>query len=170
MKSLIACMITGLLFGARIVAAAPEVGQAAPKIAVGEWLSGELKGAGPFAGKTVVLEFWATWCRPCWAVIPHMNKLVEKFAGDDVVFVSMSHEKREIVERFRTAITMKARVALDQNDETSRSYSVETIPFMYLIDPNGYVRWKGHPAAFSEEQMTTYLSSIRPPESGAAAK
>jgi thiol-disulfide isomerase/thioredoxin len=51
-------------------------------------------------GKAVVLEFWATWCGPCAAAIPHMNKLADEFAGKPVQFIAITAEKQDAVDRF----------------------------------------------------------------------
>ncbi|MBI2839746.1 MAG: TlpA family protein disulfide reductase [Acidobacteria bacterium] len=154
-----------------VFAAGPEVGATAGRIEVGEWVSGEIRGAGAFAGKAVILEFWATWCGPCRAILPHMNTLVEKFASDDVVFVSMTDEDREKVAAYMAKFTMKARVAIDKDGATHQSYGIETIPYLYIIDPTGVVRWRDHPGRLSEELLSQYLKSSasqRFPEASAA--
>jgi len=46
------------------------------------------------AGKAVVLEFWATWCGPCIAAIPHLNDLAAKFENRPVVFLAVTDEAR----------------------------------------------------------------------------
>ncbi len=152
-------------------AAGPEVGAAAGRIEIGEWVSGEIRGAGAFAGKSVILEFWATWCGPCRAILPHMNGLVDKFASDDVVFVSITDEGREKVAAYMAKFAMKARVAIDKDGATHQSYGIETIPYMYIIDPTGVVRWRDHPARLSEEMLSQYLKSFasqRLPEASVA--
>jgi len=52
------------------------------------------------AGKAVVLEFWATWCAPCVAAIPHLNELATQFKDRPVVFLSVSDETPSVVEAF----------------------------------------------------------------------
>lgn len=141
-------------------AGGPEVGATAGRIEIGEWVSGEMRGAGAFAGKTVILEFWATWCGPCRAILPHMNSLVEKFASDDVVFVSITDEDRAKVAPYMMKFTMKARVAIDKEGATHQSYGIETIPYLYIIDPTGVVRWRDHPGRLSEEMLSQYLKSF----------
>ena len=137
----------------------PEVGALAPRIEISQWLSGEIKGAGPLAGKTVILEFFATWCRPCWAAVPHMNDLVEKFASDNVIFISMSDEKPEVIASRVGMMGIKARVVLDQENATHKAYEIESIPTLVLIDQSGIIRWMGHPMTFTEEMLTAFLKN-----------
>ena len=63
-------------------------GRRAPPMYVAQWLNGRPDAA----GKVVVLDFWATWCAPCRASIPHMNVLADQFR-EDVVCVGLSDEK-----------------------------------------------------------------------------
>jgi len=161
----VAMVLMALVAASATAAAAgiPEVGSLAPRIEIGQWLSGEIKGSGPLAGKTVVLEFFATWCRPCWAAIPHMNKLVDRFASDDVLFISMSHEDVERVASFMGRIGMKTRVVLDRGGQTHEAYMIQTIPFMVLIDNTGIIRYQGHPMALSEAQFESFLKGQNQP-------
>lgn len=83
-------------------ARALDFGLQAPEISPQELISG---GEGNFdasvlEGKAVVLEFWATWCGPCVDAIPHWNQLVEEFADENVVFLSITDEGRRTVRRF----------------------------------------------------------------------
>ena len=65
-----------------------------------------------FQGKAVVLDFWATWCGPCIAAIPHWNQLATQFRGKPVVFVSVTDENRETIERFLTKKPIEGIVGL----------------------------------------------------------
>src|ERR1035441_9507322 len=48
-------------------------------------------------GKVVVLDFWATWCGPCVAAIPHWNDLAKQFHDKPVVFLAISNEDEPLV-------------------------------------------------------------------------
>src|SRR5215469_4401406 len=68
-------------------AAGPAVGEKPPLLQADELLQapGDAKvDAESLRGKVVILEFWATWCGPCVAAIPHMNELAEKFINQPV--------------------------------------------------------------------------------------
>ena len=78
----------------------PSVGQPAPPIEVGEWISGRPEGEDAFAGRNVILEFWGTHCGPCISAIPHLNELASTYGGPETLFVSLSPEDAPTIERF----------------------------------------------------------------------
>ena len=90
MKKLIPLLSAALMSAALVSAQAEhalKIGDAAPPLKVGKWIKGEPVKAVE-AGKLHVLEFWATWCGPCVAAIPHVSELQKKHA--DVVFIGVN--------------------------------------------------------------------------------
>ncbi|WP_416212785.1 TlpA disulfide reductase family protein [Paenibacillus donghaensis] len=57
-----------------------------------------------FRGKTVVMNFWATWCRVCQAEVPHMEKLYRDQSDQDVVVLSANATSRERKYRYRREV------------------------------------------------------------------
>jgi len=147
----------------------PKIGSAAPPISIREWVTGEIKGPNPFRNKTVILEFWATWCAPCIAAIPHLNSLADKFASKDVVFVSITSEEPTLVENFLARKMMKSFVVLDKLvgdvGATQKAYGVTGIPHTFLIDKRGILRWHGHPNNLTEKLLEQYFASGKVPSS-----
>ena len=82
-------------------------GKTAPDLTVTD-LKGKPVTLSAFKGKTVLLDFWTTWCGPCRADGPALDKLYGKYGGKDLMIVGISvSEERETVENFlniRTAI------------------------------------------------------------------
>jgi thiol-disulfide isomerase/thioredoxin len=97
------------------------------------------------SGKTIVLEFWGTWCRPCIMSIPHINEMVEKSANDSVIFISVSKEEPSKVSKFLESKEIKSYVAIDLNSLTNINYKISSIPKAYVIDSFGRIIWEGHP-------------------------
>ena len=78
-------------------------GSPAPALSVAKWVKGEpLKGFE--SGRIYVVEFWATWCGPCVATIPHLTELQARYADKGVTVVGVTSEdpnnRIEKIERF----------------------------------------------------------------------
>lgn len=116
---------------------------AAPEIKAGYWLNSEPLTLAGLRGKVVVLEFWATWCPPCRASIPHLIRLNQEYKDKGVVFVSLTDEPRPTVEPFVKEMRMD--YAIGGDSPSSGAYGVDGIPTAFVISPAGRVVWEGHP-------------------------
>ena len=98
----------------------PQVGEPAPAIELEGLLHAPEGAPAPnelgwddLKGNVVVLEFWATWCGPCIAAIPHLNALTEEFKGKPVRFISVTDEDETKVRKFLEKRTMSSWIGLD---------------------------------------------------------
>jgi cytochrome c biogenesis protein CcmG/thiol:disulfide interchange protein DsbE len=64
-------------------------GKPAPALTLKEWMNAKPMTLADLKGKIVVLDFWATWCGPCIASIPHTNALAKKYANQGVVIIGV---------------------------------------------------------------------------------
>jgi thiol-disulfide isomerase/thioredoxin len=130
------------------------VGDPAPKLEVQSFVMGDaLKGF--VKDKIYVVEFWATWCGPCRATIPHLTELQKKHK--DVVFIGVSvwEQNQAEVKPFvaKMGDKMDYRVALDTakgNDgkmaqNWMKAAEQDGIPTAFIINGEGKVAWIGHP-------------------------
>jgi len=131
-----------------------RVGDKAPEIKIGEWLQPET--AVDFSGKLVLLDFWATWCRPCVASIPKLNEEVGKY-GDKIRFISITNETSDRVKPFLAQKSMKSSVVCDDKNTTFKTYGVASIPTVFLIDGSGTIIWRGHPGYMSDEMLEAFI-------------
>lgn len=115
-----------------------------------------------YRGQVVVLEFWATWCGPCLELLPHMNKMVEAFAGKPVHFISVTDESREDVESFLKQHPMKAEIGLDPQEAAFRAFGVRSRPEVYVIDPYGRLWLKIHPSFLYKSDIEEALKAPPP--------
>ena len=115
----------------------------APDIAALE-LTGKRFRLSDFRGKYIVLDFWATWCAPCLAAIPHLRQTFETFkTRDNFVLISLSVDQNiELVRGFaKTNILPGVQGFLDREaiDRAAQEYSLRGIPALMLIGPDGKV-------------------------------
>lgn len=103
-------------------------------------LDGERANLRDFEGKTIFLNFWATWCPPCIAEMPNIQKLYDDFqAEEDVVFVMLSLDEDP----------EKARAFMDRKEFSMPVYFLSgrqpgvynstVVPTTYVISPEGYI-------------------------------
>jgi thiol-disulfide isomerase/thioredoxin len=133
--------------------AAKDIGDAAPSLTIREWLKGQPVDLAAGKGKNIfVLEFWATWCGPCRANIPHLTELQRKYKDKGVVVMGITAEDSEVVKPFVNQMgdKMDYTIAVDDRVTTTRDYmqafGAEGIPYAAVIDKNGIIAWHGHPA------------------------
>ena len=113
-----------------------------PKVEAQTWLTP----LPDLSNKVVIIDFWATWCGPCVASIPHMNKLAEKFK-DNVVALAISDEPASTITSFieRRKISFGSIVGSDQRRRMMSAFAPRGIPHCAIMSPDGVVRWQGHP-------------------------
>lgn len=115
-----------------------------------------------FNNKFKVLEFWATWCRPCLKAIPHLNKLQNKYKDRNIVFLSFTYQKPEETLKTLQKVKFETIVVSDQTRKTQRSLKVENngtlpIPRTVLIDDENKIVWYGSPEKLTEKIIEKFL-------------
>jgi thiol-disulfide isomerase/thioredoxin len=147
-----------------------KVGDPAPKLQVGKWLQGEpVKDFQP--GKAYIVEFWATWCGPCRASIPHLNEIYNRFKDKGLVVIGQNVWERDEsqVEPFiqKMGDKMTYRVALDDKEGSEQGKMAETwmtaagqrgIPAAFLVDTQGKIAWIGHPMTLKDSVIEEVLA------------
>jgi uncharacterized protein (TIGR03435 family) len=162
MSALAACLTAVVLVAASSsLAADPAVGQPAPPLKLDRILQapdGAVATWEALRGKAVVLEFWATWCGPCVAAIPHLNELAEQFKDQPVQFIAITAEEEDVVKPFLQKRPIRAWIGLDADKATSEAYEVTSIPRTILVDKKGRVAAVTHPAAVTPQVLEDLLA------------
>jgi len=122
------------------------INQTAPNFKL-KTLDGKEVQLSDYRGKKVILNFWATWCPPCKAEIPHMEKYYKKQAKDDgveilAVNLTKSDKDEEYIRDFVKSYDMTYPVLLDEDGEQQKQYEIVTIPTTFFIDKNGRIQKK----------------------------
>jgi thiol-disulfide isomerase/thioredoxin len=152
-------LVCGLVCVGILVAApamALKLGDPAPPINVDKWVKGGPVDLAAVKGKNVVVvEFWATWCGPCKASIPHLSKLQKEHKADGLLVVSISSadENEEVVTKYVKSMgdRMDFVVAYEnkKSAKTDKAYlepfKIDGIPAAFVIDKQGNLVWQGHP-------------------------
>ena len=137
------------------------VGDAAPPLAVKEFVKGEP--VKEFTkGKVYVIEFWATWCGPCIKAIPHVSELQAKHKAVTFIGVDVMERADDEVKAFvkKMGDKMSYRVAIDKPDgDEDNGVMAKTwleasyqqgIPCSMIVDAAGKIAWIGHPMELDE--------------------
>ena len=138
------------------------VGDKAPKLQIGEWVKGEpVESFEP--GKVFVVEFWATWCGPCIAGMPHLSEVQKRFKdkGVTVIGVNVWDDPANVApfladqggdEKMQYTVAIEKKIAgaeVESGEMTARwmdPAGQSGIPCAFIIDKQGRVAWIGHPA------------------------
>lgn len=127
-----------------------------------EALSGETVTLSALRGKLVILDFWASWCKPCTRTLPRLDELVVRLADRDVVLLAISLDRTEKAAReYAATHDLSAnRVlygSLDEVRVVKDLYGVVGIPRTFVIDREGFVRFSGGPSGVTEELVAPWL-------------
>ena len=133
-------MVKGTIFAIRNLA----IGKPVPTV-ISKDLDDKKVELSGLRGKVVVLDFWATWCGPCRAMIPHSNELIKKMKDKPFVLVSVSSDaKKETLTEFLKKNEMPWTHWWEGTGDTTLSqvWGVSGIPTIYVIDAKGVIRHK----------------------------
>jgi cytochrome c biogenesis protein CcmG/thiol:disulfide interchange protein DsbE len=110
-------------------------------------------------GKVLLVDFWASWCLPCKAVIPAMNDLHQELQAKGVEVLAINvDERRRNAEAFLAETPHTLRVLLDAKMTAADAFQVRQIPTAFLIDRAGVIRYTHE--GYTVETIGTFRSEI----------
>ncbi len=114
------------------------VGSSAPEFALAD-LDGNHHRSSDFRGRTLLLNFWATWCGPCRKDLRSLQRLQEKHRGSDLAVMSVIDGSSEQAKSLLDARQVDYPTLLDEGSSTFSSYGVMEVPTTIVIDENGVI-------------------------------
>ncbi|MCS7050536.1 MAG: TlpA family protein disulfide reductase [Thermomicrobium sp.] len=142
-----------------LAAQALTVGSPAPNFRLPRLDGGEIQ-LSDLRGRPVLVNFWASWCAPCRAEMPALQRVAQEFEPAGLVVIGINQlEDAQTVRRFVDEFGVSFAIALDADGTVSRDWRVYGIPQTYLLDADGTIRkaWVGPVTA---ESVTRALQEL----------
>jgi len=115
-----------------------------------------------YRGSVVILDFWATWCKPCTTTFPQIHALEREFADRGVVLLVVSLDKSAqrardhlVANGFPTENVLWG--SLEAARDVKALYGVIGIPHTLIIDRTGIIRFSGYPTKVDADRITPWL-------------
>ena len=141
---------------------APQEGFQAPDFELNT-LNGEQVLLSDLRGKTILLNFWATWCPPCRSEMPAMQQVYMDYEQDGFVILAVNNlqqDRRENVESFIHEENLTFPVLLDNSGSVSTAYQVHSMPTSFFIDPEGIIQEHVIGGPMSEALLRTRVENL----------
>lgn len=115
------------------------------------------------SGKVVLVDFWASWCGPCKASFPAMNRLHDKYAAKGLVIVAIGvDDDEEKFKAFASKMGAKFSVVHDSQHKAAAAFDPPTMPSSYLVDRKGVIRHvhSGFKGAKTEAEYAAEIEAL----------
>jgi thiol-disulfide isomerase/thioredoxin len=140
-RSLLSALLPLALLATASVSLALEEGDRAPDFQARSVAGDAQVVLHELRGKVVLVDFWASWCAPCNAAMPQLEKLSKEFPADQFVVLGVNVDKK--LDDARRALERRSVSYANASDPTGglpKRFGLETMPTSYLIDQDGFVR------------------------------
>ncbi|MES9968701.1 MAG: TlpA disulfide reductase family protein [Candidatus Thiodiazotropha sp.] len=119
-----------------------------------------------YRGKVVLLDFWASWCVPCRASFPWMNRIQSRYKQQGLVVIAVNLDKdRKMADSFLSKTKAEFTLVFDPKGEVASEYGLQGMPASFLIDGQGHIL-ESHVGFFEsekaqrEQQIKKLLNSL----------
>jgi thiol-disulfide isomerase/thioredoxin len=91
-----------------------------------------------YAGKVVIVDFWASWCAPCRRSFPWLNTMHDRYSDDGLVILAVNMDQdRGAADRFLAEYPARFAVVFGEGETLARDFDVVAMPSSYLIGRDG---------------------------------
>jgi cytochrome c biogenesis protein CcmG, thiol:disulfide interchange protein DsbE len=130
----------------------PMVGVHAPSFTRPGVVGGGTLSTEAAKGKVLVVDFWATYCKPCEKEFPALQALVDKHGGKLIVYGLSEDESTEGIAAFVKKTGVSFPIGWDQGNSISQRYRLDKMPTSYVVDKKGIIRFVRGGYTEGEEQ------------------
>ncbi len=116
-----------------------------------------------FAGRPLIINYWATWCGPCRIEMPHLQNTFEAHQDDGLAILALDQDETvPEVEEFFDEFGLTFTALMDEGNQTSQNYGVgRTLPTTFFINPDGEIT-AIHRGPMTQGQIDGYLEDTLP--------
>jgi peroxiredoxin len=138
------------------------LGQLRPDFELGD-MNGNTVFAADFDGKILLLNFWATWCKPCIEEMPMLTRLQHSYADRGVQIVGIALDDARKAREFATGLAINYPILVGSTDTVlaGRRYGNRSgmLPYSVLVDADGIVRW-AYLGALDQEELEAQIKAL----------
>ena len=141
MRLLACALLFALCASPHAEALKPWTGGAAPALELAD-LDGGMHRLADYRGKTVLVNFWATWCAPCRAEMPSIERLRRSMEGRPFAVLAVNvAESNRVARDFADKLPVTFTVLLDRDGRAARAWGARVLPASYVVGPDGRIRY-----------------------------
>lgn len=138
------------------------VGNPLPPIALEGFSQTPAKGFEDFSGRAVMFEFFAYWCGPCAASVPHVNEIQQAWGPKGLSVIGVTDESPELTEPWIAEHKAEYAYAYDKGGALQRHFGIDSIPRAVIVDASGTVLFNGHPSAVDDVLLAKAVAGALP--------
>jgi thiol-disulfide isomerase/thioredoxin len=144
-------------------ALAPWPGGATPPLALAA-LDGSRHRLADYRGRVVLVNFWATWCGPCRAEMPSIERLRRSLEHEPFAVLAVNvSEDAGAVRAFAARVEMGFPLLLDRNGQVTRAWRARALPMTFIVGPEGRIRYQAIGARdWSAPEIRSTLRALMP--------
>ncbi|HEU5133508.1 MAG TPA: TlpA disulfide reductase family protein [Steroidobacteraceae bacterium] len=89
-------------------------------------------------GRVVIVDFWASWCKPCRRSIPWLNTMRERYGANGLTIIGVNVDaERSDADKFLRDVPIEFEIVFDPNGELAKQFKVQGMPSSYVFDRTG---------------------------------
>jgi thiol-disulfide isomerase/thioredoxin len=127
----------------------------------GKEINGDSINLSDFKGKYVLLDFWASWCKPCRAGNPELKKLYLEYRDKGIEFIGLASDNKSI-DKWKAAVEVDGIGIWKQAlmGDIGDLYHIEGLPTKIIIDPHGKIIWRDGENSETKETLPVKLKRL----------